>query len=93
MGSTKHTNPMTDQIKNFIEKLWLNSQEKRSKLTPQQIQQQVRMTRDANRDKLFQTYDYPTLNQVMYRCRKICQKYGVTVKEELIAEPLETNVE
>ena len=88
----KHTNPMTDQAKNFIEKLWINSQETRSKLTPQQIQQQIRTKRDANGDKLFQTYDYPTLNQIKYRCRKICQKYDITAKEELIAELLETNI-
>ena len=84
---------MTDQVKNFIEKFWLNSQEKRSKLTPQQIRQRIRTTRDANGDRLFQTCDYPTLNQIKYRCRKICQKYDVTAKEELIAELLEINVE
>ena len=89
----KHTNPMTDQGKNFIEKFWLNSQETRSKLTLQQIQQQIRTTRDANGEKLFQTFDYPTLNQIKYRCRKICQKYGVTAKEELIAELLHSNLE
>ena len=89
----KYTNPMTDQVKNLIEKLWLDSQETRSKLTPQQIQQQIRTKRNANGDKLFQTYDYPTLNQIKYLCRKICQKYDTTAKEELITELLETNIE
>ena len=93
LRTRKHTNPMTDQVKNFIEKFWLNSQETRSKLTPQQIQQQIRTIRDANGDKHFQTCDYPTLNQIKYRCRKICQKYGVTAKEELIAELLPSNLE
>ena len=39
LRTSKHTNPMTDNVKNFIEKLWLDSQESHSKLTAQQIQQ------------------------------------------------------
>ena len=93
LRTRKHTNPMTDQVKNFMEKFWLNSQETRSKLTPHQIQQQIRTTRGANEDKLFQTCDYPTLNQIKYRCWKICQKYDVTAKEKLIAELLHSNLE
>ena len=41
LRTRKHTNPMTDNVKNFIEKLWLDSQESHSKLTAQQIQQQI----------------------------------------------------
>ena len=65
----------------------------RSKLTSQKIQQQKHMKRNANGDKLFQTYDYPTLNQIKCRCRKICPKYDITAKEELIAKLLDSNVE
>ena len=39
----KHTEPMSENVKNFIEKLWLDSQKSHSKLTPQQIQQQIRI--------------------------------------------------
>ena len=70
----KHTNPMTDNVKSFIEKLWLDSQESYSKLTGQQIQQQIRTKRDQNGEKVFQTHEYPTLNQIKYRSRKIAQK-------------------
>jgi hypothetical protein len=52
----------------------------RSKLTAQQIQQHIRTKRDTNGDKLFQTHEYATLNQIKYRCRKIDQKYGITAK-------------
>ena len=46
LRTCKHTNPMTDNVKNFIEKLWLDSQESHSKLTALQIQQQIRTKRD-----------------------------------------------
>lgn len=39
LRTRKHTNLMSDKVKNFIEKLWLDSQQTRSKLTAQQIQQ------------------------------------------------------
>ena len=53
---------MIDKVKNFIGKLCFDSQETRWKLIPQKVQQQIRTKRDANGNKLFQTYDYPTLN-------------------------------
>ena len=70
----KHTNPMTDNVKNFIEKLWLDSQESHLELTAQQIQQHIRTKRDQNGEKVFQTHKYPTLSQIKYRSRKIAQK-------------------
>ena len=89
----KHTNPMTDNVKNFIEKLWLDSQESHSKLTAQQIQQQIRTKRDQNGEKLFQTHEYPTLSQINYRWRKIAQKHDVTPKHELMSELMEIDTE
>ena len=75
---------MSENVKNFFEKLWLDSQKSHSKLTPQQIQQQIRTKRDDNEEKLFQTNEYPMLSQIKYRSRKIAQKHGVTSKNELI---------
>ena len=89
----KHTNPMSEKVKNHMEKLWLDSQKSHSKLTPQQIQQQIRTKRDENGEKLFQTNEYPTLSQIKYRSRKIAQKHGVTSKNELIAELIEMHTE
>ena len=89
----KHTNPMSENVKNFIGKLWLDSQKLHSKLTPQQVQQQIRIKRDDNGEKLFQTNEYPTLSQIKYRLRKITQKHGVTSKNEPITELIEMNTE
>ena len=93
LRARKHTNPMSENVRNFIEKLWLDARKLHSKLTPQQIQQQIRTKRDENREKLFQTNEYPTLSQIKYRSRKIAQKHGVTSKNELITELIETNIE
>ena len=67
LRTRKHTNPMTDNMKNFIEKLWLDSQESHSKLTAQQIQQQIRTKQDQNGEKVFQTHKYPALSRINYR--------------------------
>ena len=42
LRTRKHSNRMSDKVKNFIEKLWLDSQEAHSKLTPEEVQQQIR---------------------------------------------------
>ena len=89
LRTRKHTNPMSENVKNFIEKLWLDARKSHSKLTPQQI----RTKRDENGEKLFQTNEYPTLSQIKYRSRKIAQKHGVTFKNELITELIEMNIE
>ena len=93
LRTRKHTKSTTDNVKNFIEKLWLDSQESHSKLTVQQIQQQIRTKRDQNGEKVFQTHEYPTLSQIKYRSRKIAQKHGVTPKHELMSELMEINTE
>ena len=84
---------MTDNVKNFIEKLWLDSQESHLKLTAQKIQQQIRTKLDQNGEKVFQTHEYPTLSQIEYRLRKIAQKHGLTPKHELMSELMEINTE
>ena len=91
LRTRKHTNPMSDKVKNFIESLWLDSKQSRSRLTAQQMQQQIRTKRDQNGEKLFQTHEYPTLSQIKYRSRKIAQKHGVTPTDELMAEIMELN--
>ena len=94
LRTRKHTNPMSDNVKNFIEKVWLDSQESRSKFTVQEIQQQIRTKRCQNAEKIFQTQEYPTLSQIIkYRLRKIAQKYGVTPKHELMSQLMEINTE
>ncbi|CAF1620938.1 unnamed protein product [Adineta ricciae] len=93
LRTRKHTNPMSDNVKNFIEKVWLDSQESRSKFTVQEIQQQIRTKRCQNGEKIFQTQEYPTLSQIKYRLRKIAQKYGVTPKHELMSQLMKINTE
>ena len=93
LRTRKHNNPMSDNVKTYMKKLWLESQQSHSKLTAEQIQQQIRTMRRNNGQKFFQTHEYPTLSQIKYRQRQIAQKHGVTSKEELIAELLELNSE
>ena len=93
LRTRKHTNPMSDKVKNFLEKVWLDSQESRSKLNIQQVLQQIRTKRDMNGEKLFQPHEYPTVNQIKYRTRKISKKHGVTAQQELMAEIIELNTE
>lgn len=84
---------MGDKVKDFIEQLWLDSQKIRSKLTAEQIQQQIRTKRETNGDKLFQTHEYATINQIKYRFRKLADKHGITAKQQLIDEITNDNVE
>ena len=42
LRTRKHSNPISDKIKNFIERLWLDSQEAHSRLRPEEVQQQIR---------------------------------------------------
>ena len=42
LPTRKHSNPMSDKIKNFIEKLWLDPQEAHSRLRPEEVQRQIR---------------------------------------------------
>ena len=93
LRTRKHSNPMSDKVKKFIENVWLESQENHSKLTVEQIQQQIRTKRDDNGEKLFRSEEYPTVNQVKYRCRKTGEKYGINAKQQLIDELVESNIE
>jgi hypothetical protein len=93
LRTRKHTNPVSAKVENFIENLWLNSQETQSKLTPEQIQQQIRTNRDANGDKLFQLPECPTLGQIKYRCRKMKKKHGINTQQELINELTQMNTQ
>lgn len=92
LRTRKHTVTMSEKTKTFIDELWTNSQKTRSKLTPEQVLQQLRAQRDNNSgNKLFQPSEYATINQIKYRFRKLGVKYGVTAKQELIAELIEEN--
>ena len=54
----------------------------------------MRSKRDKNTgDKLFQPHEYPTINQIKYRFRKLGAKYEITNKQQLIDELIEENKE
>ena len=61
--------PMNDKVKDFIQQLWLDSIRNDTRITPENIQQQIRTQRDSNGSKIFQTTDYPTKNQIKYQFR------------------------
>ena len=94
LRTRKHTNPMNEKTKTFIEDMWVEPQKIRSKLTPELMQQKICSQRDnANDKKLFQPQEYATINQIKYQFRKLAAKYEVTAKEELIAEFMEENTD
>ena len=47
----KHTNSMSEKVKQFIEDVWIESQTVRSKLTPQLAQQQMHSLWNNSNDK------------------------------------------
>lgn len=94
LRNRKHNNPLSESIKRFIENMWLDSLNTRTKLTPEQVQQQIRTKKDdSTGKKLFQPNQYATINQIKYHLRKLSAKHGVTAKEQLIAQLIEENTE
>ena len=90
----KHTNPMSKKTKTFIEDMWVESQKKRSKITPERLQQQMRSQPDGSNDKkIFQPHEYATINLIKYRFRKLAANYEVTAKQQLIDEHMEINTD
>lgn len=93
LRTRKRSNPVTDNVKDYMKQLWLESQQSHSKLTVERIQQQIRTKRGKNGEKLFQTHEYLTHSQIKYRLRQIALQHGVTPRDELIAELTELNIE
>lgn len=84
---------MSETVKNFIEHLWLDSIKNDSKITPENIQQQIRTKRDSNGSKVFQKSEDPTKNQIKYQFRKLNLKYDLLVQQQLIAEIIDENTQ
>ena len=90
----KHYNTMSDKAKNFIKDVWLHSQNTGSKLTAEQVHQEMRTQRDnSSGHKIFQPHEYAAVNQIKYRFRKLGKENEVTNKQQLIAEPIQENKE
>jgi hypothetical protein len=84
---------MGENVKNFIEQIWHDSIKANSRITSENIHEQLRSRRHSNGIKLFQRHEYPTKNQIKYRLRKLYEKYGVTIKQQLITEIIDGNTE
>jgi hypothetical protein len=93
LRTRKLGNPMGEEVKNFVEQMWHESIKTKSRITPEHILEQIRSKRDNNGAKFFQTHQYPTKNQIKYRFRKLNNQYGVTVKDQLITEIIDDNIE
>ena len=68
---------MSKKVKDYIEKKWIESQESKSKVSAGIIQSEIRILRSNTGVKIFDTQEYPTLNQVKYQCRKLIKKYQI----------------
>lgn len=86
-------NPMGEKVKDFIEQIWRDSVKANLRITPENIQEQIRSKRATSGIKFFQTHEYPTKNQIKYRFRKLNEASGVTVKQQLIVEIINDNIE
>ena len=84
---------MGEKVKDFIEQIWRDSVKANLRITPENIQEQIRSKRATSGIKFFQTHEYPTKNQIKYRFRKLNEKYGVTIKQQLITEIIDDNTE
>ena len=94
LRTRKHNNNMSDKTKNFIKGMWLHSQNTGSKLTPEQVRQQMRTQRgNSSGHKIFQPHEYATVNQIKYRFHKLGKEYEVTNKQLLIVELIQENKE
>ena len=94
LRTRKHSNNMRDKKKIFIKDRWLHSQNTGSKLTPEQVHQQMRRRMDnSSGHKIVQPHEYVTVNQIKYRFRKLRKEYEVTSKQQLIAELIQENKE
>ena len=84
---------MSKTVNNFNEQGWLDSIKINSRIIPENIQQHIRTKRDQNGQKFFQIDKYPTKNQIKYQFRKLNQKYDVTMKQQLIVEIIDENID
>ncbi|CAF4127945.1 unnamed protein product [Adineta steineri] len=93
LRTRKLSKPMSDNVKHFLEGIWLDSIKTNSRIIPENIQQQIRMKRDQAGKKHFQINEYPSKNQIQYHCRKLSAKYAVGAKQQLIDELIDENIE
>lgn len=54
------------------------------------IQREIRMFRTSSGEKMFKPDEYLTMNQIKYQFRKLGKKHGITPKQQLIDELLES---
>ena len=74
--------------------MWLYTQNTGSKLTPEQLQQELRTQRNnSSGHKTSQPNEYAIINRIKYRFRKLGKEYEVTNKQQLIAELIQENKE
>ena len=86
-------NPMSKKVKNFLEQLWHDSIKTNTRIIPEKIQKLIDRKKDNNGIKFFQTHEYPTKNQIKYCLRKLNDKYGVAIQQQLVAEIIHDNVQ
>jgi hypothetical protein len=86
LRTRKISKPMTQNVKDFLEEIWLESIKTNSRINPENIQQKIRTKRDQAGKKFFHTNEYPSKNQINYQCRKFSEKYDISLKQQRIDE-------
>ncbi|CAF1203038.1 unnamed protein product [Didymodactylos carnosus] len=86
LRTRKQTARIKDNVKNFIEQIWLKGKITGRKVTPELVVQRIRTERKFNNDKLFEPSEYITANQVKYQLRKFNKKYEIETQQEFIDE-------
>jgi hypothetical protein len=53
----------------------------------------MRKKLDANGKKFFEKHEYPSKNQIQYQLRKLNQEHDISLKQQLIAEIIDDNLD
>lgn len=84
---------LSERVKSYIEELWRESINTHSRITPEGTLEKMRKKLDINGKKFFEKQEYPSKNQIQYQFRKLNQEHNVSLKQQLIAEIIDDNLD
>ncbi|CAF1452991.1 unnamed protein product [Rotaria sordida] len=74
---------ISQEVKDFIEKIWNDSFQNGIKLKPESIHEKIRRERNDKNEKLFKPEQYVSVAQIKYQIKKLSKKYGVSTEQQL----------
>ena len=89
----KHNKPMIQKVKDSIKTKRLEFRANKSKVPAESIHLEIRILRTNSGSKMFESYEYPTLKQVRYQCRRLATKYEIHTKQQLVEELVQDEID